>query len=511
MAIINNLLTWLMKKRMHQIELFIRYPVEVQEEWFRRLIETAADTEWGRKYDYRSIKTREQFAERVPISPYEHLQPYIERMKQGEKNLLWPEEIRWFAKSSGTTASKSKFIPVSQSSLEECHIKGGKDMLALYVNNYPETEIFEGRGLVMGGSHNLIEVNNDSYYVGDLSAILIQNLPFWVQLLKTPGMSVALMGEWEAKIDLMARETLQHDVRSISGVPSWTMVLLQKILEITGKNNIAEVWPNLEVFFHGGVSFEPYRAKFSQLIPKVGMHYMETYNASEGFFGIQDSKSSNDLLLMLDYGVYYEFVPMDELDSEHPRTLDISQVETGRNYAMVISTNAGLWRYLIGDTVQFTSLQPYRIRITGRTRSFINAFGEELMVNNADRALSIACSKCNALITDYTAAPRFAEDGQSAAHEWLIEFDRPPEDMSFFAETFDNALKSLNSDYEAKRYKNMILHPPVIHQMQPGTFYRWLKTKGKLGGQHKVPRLSNNRQIVDEIMQLVSQNGSSNF
>jgi hypothetical protein len=494
---------------MHQIELFMKYPVEVQEEWFNRLIDTASKTEWGRKYDYRSINTRQQFIERVPISTYEHFQPYIERMQLGEQGLLWPEEIRWFAKSSGTTASKSKFIPVSQSSLEECHFKGGKDMLALFVNNYPDTEIFEGRGLVMGGSQSITEVNNDSYYVGDLSAILIQNLPFWVQLLKTPNISIALMDEWESKIDLMARETMTHDVRSISGVPSWTMVLLRKLLEITGKDNISEIWPNLEVFFHGGVSFEPYRRNFAQLIPSDSMHYMETYNASEGFFGIQDSRHSNELLLMLDYGIYYEFIPIDELDKEYPKSMDISEVEIGKNYAMVISTNAGLWRYLIGDTVQFTSINPFRIRITGRTRSFINAFGEELMVDNADRALAIACSKCDAHITEYTAAPLFFNDGLSAAHEWLIEFDKPPENLSFFAETFDNALKSLNSDYEAKRYRNMILQPPVIQSVNKGTFYKWLKIRGKLGGQNKVPRLSNNRNIVEEILGLSGQSSQA--
>lgn len=510
MALINTLITWLMKKRMHQIELFMKYPMEVQQEWFRRLIETASDTEWGRKYGYRTIASREQFIERVPVSSYEQLQPYIERMKQGEQNLLWPEEIRWFAKSSGTTASKSKFIPVSQSSLEECHFKGGKDMLALFVNNHPDTEIFEGRGLVMGGSHSITEVNNESYYVGDLSAILIQNLPFWVQLLKTPNLSIALMDEWESKIELMAKETLTHDVRSISGVPSWTMVLLRKVMEITGKDNISEIWPNLEVFFHGGVSFEPYRRNFSQIIPSAGMHYMETYNASEGFFGIQDNLQSNELLLMLDYGIYYEFIPIEELDNDNPKALDISQVETGKNYALVISTNAGLWRYLIGDTVQFTSLNPFRIRITGRTKSFINAFGEELMVDNAERALAIACSKCNAHITDYTAAPLFANDGNSVAHEWLIEFDIPPDNLSFFAETLDNALKSLNSDYEAKRYRNMILHPPVIKSLNKGTFYAWMKNRGKLGGQHKVPRLSNNRNIVDEILALTGQNSQAN-
>ncbi|MFZ4463451.1 MAG: GH3 auxin-responsive promoter family protein [Bacteroidales bacterium] len=504
MAILNTLVSWLMNKRIHQIELFIKYPHEVQEEWFNKLINQGKMTEWGKIYDYKSITTAQQYAERVPVSTYEDLKPFIDRLRQGEQNLLWPEEIKWFAKSSGTTSSKSKYIPVSNSSLDECHFKGGKDMLSIYVANNPDSQIFDGRGLVMGGSHNIVEVNNESYYDGDLSAIIIQNLPFWAQFMKTPNLAIALMDEWEAKIELMAKETMQHDVTSISGVPSWTMVLIKRVLELTGKDNLLEVWPNLEVFFHGGVSFDPYREQFRHLIPSGSMNYMETYNASEGFFGIQDQKNSNELLLMLDYGIYYEFIPAENIDDEHPKTIQLDQVKLNHNYALIISTNAGLWRYMIGDTVTFTSLKPYRIRITGRTKNFINAFGEELIVDNADKALAIACNKCRASITDYTAAPMYFNGNESGAHEWLIEFSESPANLEYFAETFDNALKSLNSDYEAKRYHNMILRAPIIRKMEQGTFYNWLKSNGKLGGQHKVPRLSNNRTIVEQILSGIS-------
>lgn len=505
MPILNAVMSWLMRKRIHQIELFVKYPHEVQDEWFKRLINAGRSTEWGRLYDYKSINSYDEFANRVPVSDYEQLKPFIDRLRAGEQNILWPEEIKWFAKSSGTTSSKSKFIPVSNASLEECHFKGGKDMISLYVNNFPDSEVFDGRGLVMGGSHSITEVSTDSYYDGDLSAILIQNLPFWVQFMKTPNLNIALMDEWEAKIEMMAHETMQHDVTSIAGVPSWTMVLLRKILEISGKENISEVWPRLEVFFHGGVSLDPYREQLRQLIPSGKMHYMETYNASEGFFGIQDLSDRNELLLMLDYGIFYEFIPVDALQDENPKVLRLSEVEKGVVYAMVITTNAGLWRYLIGDTVIFTSLSPFRLKITGRTKSYINTFGEELMVDNAEKALSIACSKCHAVISDYTAGPHFSPDRQTAAHEWIIEFEKAPENPDYFNEAFDNALKSLNSDYEAKRYHNMVLMPPVIHAVPQGTFYNWLKMKGKLGGQNKVPRLSNDRIILDEILPLIKR------
>jgi len=494
-----------MKKRIHQIELFIKYPHDVQLELFKKLISSAIDTEWGKKYDYASVATPQHFRQRVPVSDYNKLKPYIERQRNGEQNLLWNTDIKWFAKSSGTTNDKSKYIPVSNEALEECHYKGGKDMLSIYFHNHPDSRIFDGKGLAMGGSSSITEVNNESYYTGDLSAILMQNLPLWVQLKQTPSRSIALMDEWERKIEKMARVTMEHDVTSISGVPSWTLVLIRRILEIAGKKNLAEVWPNLEVFFHGGVNFDPYRKQFNELIRSDMMSYMETYNASEGFFGIQDRTDHSDMLLMLDYGIYYEFIPFDRIEEENPDTLMLEEVIPGQNYAMLISTNGGLWRYLIGDTVKFTSVDPYRIKITGRTKNFINAFGEEIIIENAEKALAIACEKCNAVVSDYTAAPIYFDNNKRAAHEWLIEFDREPQNLDVFTDAFDNALKSLNSDYEAKRYKNMVLGQPVIKSLPKNTFYNWLKKRDKLGGQNKVPRLSNNRKYVNEILKVIQK------
>ncbi len=499
MALINSFISWLMKKRIHQIELFMKYPHEVQLEWFRKLMSSASDTEWGVKYDYSSILTPEQFKERVPVNDYNSLKPYIERLRHGEQNLLWNSEIKWFAKSSGTTNDKSKFIPVSQEALEECHFKGGKDLLSIYLHNNPDSQLFDGKGLALGGSHRISEFNNDSYY-GDLSAIIIQNLPFWAEFSRVPTRKIALLDEWETKIEQMARATIEDDVTSLSGVPSWTLLLLKRILEITEKTDISEVWPNLELYFHGGVSFTPYREQFKSIIHSSKMNYVETYNATEGFFGIQDSSERNDMLLMLDYGVYYEFLPMEHIGDEHPATLTLEQVELDKNYALVISTNGGLWRYLIGDTVRFTCLSPYRIQITGRTKTFINAFGEELIEENARQALAVACEKTGAIVNEYTAAPVFIENGKQACHEWIVEFERMPENKGFFIETLDNALKSLNSDYEAKRYKNILLKEPIVHFVLPMTFYNWMKKRNKLGGQNKVPRLSNDRKYVEEIL-----------
>lgn len=504
MALINSVLSWLIKKRFHQIELFMKYPHEVQDEWLKKLLIKARDTEWGKKYDYKSINSLKEYKERIPINDYDALKPYINRLRKGEQNILWNSDIKLFAKSSGTTSDKSKYIPVSQEALEECHYKCGKDMLSIYCNNYPDNYMFAGRGLAMGGSHRITEINNENYYDGDLSALIVQNLPYWAEFIRVPKRSVALMDEWESKIEKMATSTINHNVTNILGVPSWTLLLLRRILEITGKRNILEVWPNMEVFFHGGVNFSPYQKQFEELIPSDDMHYMETYSASEGFFGLQDKTDSDQLLLMLDYGIYYEFLPTDQLETENQKTLSLDEVEQEKNYALVISTNAGLWRYLIGDTVKFTSLNPYRIKITGRTKNFINSVGEELIVDNAVKAIAIACKKCNAVINEFSVAPVYFKPGENAAHEWLIEFEKPPENIEYFAETLDNALKSLNSDYEAKRYHNMVLRPPVIKQMPAKTFYNWLKKKNKLGGQHKVPRLSNDRKYVDEILEMVN-------
>lgn len=503
MALINSVLSWLMKKRFHQIELFMKYPHEVQEEWLKKLISSARNTEWGKKYDYKSISSPEIFRERVPVNDYDSIRPFIERLRKGEQNILWNSEIKLFAKSSGTTTEKSKFIPVSQEALEECHYRGGKDMLSMYCNNHPNTLLFDGRGLAMGGSRTITEINNEIYYQGDLSALIVENLPSWAEFIRVPRKSTALMGEWEEKIEKMAHETKGHNVTNILGVPSWTLLLLRKILEITGKKSIMEVWPNLEVFFHGGVNFSPYRNQFDAITSNPDITYMDTYNASEGFLGLQDRTDSEDLLLMLDYGIYYEFIPMDKFQEENPPTLMLHEVEVGVNYAMVISTNAGLWRYLIGDTIRFTSTYPYRFNITGRTKNFVNAVGEEVIEDNALKALSVACEKCQAEISEFTVAPIYFGDHDNASHEWLIEFDKAPDNIDYFAETLDNALKSLNSDYEAKRYHNMVLRPPIIRDVPPKTFYTWLKLKKKLGGQYKVPRLSNNRKYVDEILALV--------
>lgn len=498
MTILSSVLNWWIKKRIHQIDLFMRYPHEVQDELFKKLISTAKDTEWGKKYDYKSITNADEYRQRVPIGTYEDLKPYIDKMRKGAQNVLWPEEINWFAKSSGTTNSKSKFIPVSPSALEECHYNGGKDMLAIYFNLYPDSGLFEGKSLVMGGSQNITEISNTQYIEGDLSAILMHNLPLWAQFKRTPSLSIALMDEWENKLELMAESTLDHDVTSISGVPSWMLVLLRKILEKSGKSDLSEVWPNLEVFFHGGVNFEPYRAQFDKMISSPKMVYSDNYNASEGFFGIQDQRDSTDLLLMLDYGIWYEFLPVSEIMKGGHKTLLLHEVVPDVNYALIINTNAGLWRYMIGDTIMFTNTSPYRLRITGRVKNFINAVGEELIIDNAEKALITACSKTGALISEYTAAPLFK--GNDVTHQWLMEFEKPPHDLAFFEETFDNALKSLNSDYEAKRYHNMVLKPPIITVVKPGTFYQWMKGRNKLGGQNKVPRLSNDRKYVDEIL-----------
>lgn len=502
MAIVNSIFTWYMKKRIHQIELFIKYPHDVQEEWLHTLLSSAENTEWGKKYDYKSILTASQFKERVPIQNYDTLKPYIERMLKGEQNVLWPSEIKWFAKSSGTTSDRSKFIPVSEEALEECHFKGGKDMISIYCNNRPNTQMFTGKGLVLGGSHQINQLCDDIHY-GDLSAVLIKNLPMWAEYYRTPDISIALMDNYEEKMDKMAEATIKENVTNISGVPTWTIVLAKKVLELTGKSNLLEVWPNLELYFHGAVNFTPYREQFKELIPSPDMYYLETYNASEGFFGIQDQDNSEELLLMLDYGIFYEFLPLENLGDENPKTLSLEQVELHKNYAIIISTNAGLWRYLIGDTIQFTSLSPFRIKITGRTKHFINAFGEELIIDNAENALTKACSVTAAKIKDYTACPIYFKGEEAGGHEWIIEFETQPKDFEQFVDVLDQTLREVNSDYDAKRFKDMALRRPKVHNAPADTFYKWLKVRGKLGGQHKVPRLANDRKYVDEILELL--------
>ncbi|RYG22274.1 MAG: GH3 auxin-responsive promoter family protein [Chitinophagaceae bacterium] len=502
MAIVNSIFAWYMKKRIHQIELFMKYPLDVQEEWLNTLITSAQNTEWGKQYDYKSILTIAQYRERVPIQNYDTLKPYIERMLKGEQNVLWPSEIKWFAKSSGTTSDRSKFIPVSEEALEECHFKGGKDMISIYCNNRPDTQMFTGKGLVLGGSHQINQLCDDIHF-GDLSAVLIKNLPMWAEYYRTPNISIALMDNYEEKMDKMAEATIKENVTNIAGVPTWTIVLAKKVLELTGKKNLLEVWPNLELYFHGAVNFGPYREQFKELIPSSNMYYLETYNASEGFFGIQDQDHSEELLLMLDYGIYYEFLPIENLDDEQPKTLSLDQVSLNKNYAIIISTNAGLWRYLIGDTVQFTSLLPFRIKITGRTKHFINAFGEEVIIDNAEQALAKACAATSAKVRDYTACPIYFKGEEAGGHEWIIEFESQPDNFERFVDVMDQTLRDINSDYDAKRFKDMALRRPKVHNAPRDTFYKWLKQRGKLGGQHKVPRLANDRQYVDDILTLL--------
>ena len=499
MSLIHSIVSWVMKQRVHQIELFLKYPHEVQLDWFKKLIQSARDTEFGKQHGFKDISNYRQFAEQVPVRDYEALKPYIERMMMGEQNVLWSTEVRWFAKSSGTTSDKSKFIPLSQESLEECHFKGGKDMLAIYCNNHPESKIFSGKGLTLGGSHQ-INVKSGNTWFGDLSAIIMEHLPVWVEYMRTPDLNIALLGEWESKLERIAHHTIEEDVTNLSGVPSWMLVLLQRILEIKGSKNILEVWPNLELFMHGGVNFGPYRDQYKALIPSDQMHYLETYNASEGFFGIQDRDNYDDMLLMLDYGIFYEFIPADQFESSNPKVIWLDEVQTDVNYVVLITTNGGLWRYVIGDVIRFSSINPYRMRIVGRTKQYINTFGEELMVDNAERALAIACEKTGAIVREYTAGPVYMELNNSGGHEWIIEFDKVPEHIGYFTEVLDNALKTLNSDYEAKRYKNMTLAPPRVHVVEQGTFYNWMKERGKLGGQNKVPRLANDRRYLDGLL-----------
>ncbi|WP_111709672.1 GH3 auxin-responsive promoter family protein [Lutibacter citreus] len=496
--IVNSIISWFLKKRKHQIELFLKYPIDVQNELLFKLLYKAKNTEIGKNYQFKNIETYEDFTKNVPIQQYESIEPLIERTRKGEQNVFWPTQIKWFAKSSGTTNAKSKFIPVSDEALEDCHFKAGKDMLCLYLDNNEEAQLFTGKGLRLGGSSAVYE-DNDTYF-GDLSAIIIENMPFWADFSSAPKQETALMGEWETKIQAIVEETINEDITSLVGVPSWMLVLLNKVLEETGKENILEVWPNLEVYFHGGVNFNPYREHFKKLIPKQDFKYYETYNASEGFFAIQDINNSTEMLLMLDYGIFYEFIPMDIYDGENSETISLQEVELDINYALVITTNGGLWRYLIGDTVKFTSLDPYRIKITGRTKHFINVFGEELIIENAEEALKQACLKTDAEILEYTAAPIFMDANKSGGHEWMIEFDKQPNNINYFTELLDNALKSINSDYEAKRYNNMALKMPKINIAKEGLFYDWLRLQGKLGGQHKVPRLSNSRKHIEELI-----------
>lgn len=496
--IINSIASWVLKQRIHEIELFLKYPNEVQEELLLHLLKSSENTVLGKKYDFESINSYATFSNRVPISTYEDLEALIERTRKGEQNVFWNEPIKWFAKSSGTTNAKSKFIPVSASALENCHYKGSKDLLCMYLNNNENSQLFTGKSLRLGGSKELYQDNNS--FFGDLSAILIDNMPFWAELSSTPSNKISLMSEWETKLLAIVNETKIENVTSFAGVPSWMMVLLQKVLEETQSKNLFEIWPNLEVYFHGGVSFDPYREQYKKILPNSEFKYYEIYNASEGFFAIQDLNNSSDLLLMLDYGIFYEFIPMAVFGKPEQYVIPLSQVVLNTNYAIVITTNSGLWRYLIGDTIRFTSLNPYRIRVTGRTKHHINVFGEELMVENTDAAIAKTCKDLNLEVIDYTVAPIFMEGKEKGAHEWIIEFRNNPEDCTEFATKLDKSIQEVNSDYEAKRYNNMTLNPLRLNVARKNLFYDWLKNQDKLGGQHKIPRLSNTRNYLEQLL-----------
>jgi hypothetical protein len=499
MSILSPAIKSFLKLRTSVIDNFMHNPIDTQKRVFNDLIGSAQFTEYGKKYEFQSINSIAEFQAKVPLNNYDSLKPYIQRILEGEQNILWPSEITWFAKSSGTTSDKSKFIPVSREALDDNHYKGGKDAVALYLSKYSDSKITSGKCLVIGGSHQLNQLSEDTFY-GDLSAVMMQNMPWAGQILRTPDLSIALMDEWEEKIEMIAQNTIHENVTFITGVPTWTLVLFKRILEITGAKNILEVWPNLELYLHGGVSFKPYRDQFRQFIPSDNMHYIDSYNASEGFFATQDSEDEEGMLLFLNHGIFYEFIPMDELNKPEPKAITLKEVKTGINYAIVITTNAGLWRYIIGDTIQFTTLNPYRLKVSGRTTFYLNAFGEEVIVDNADVAIAEACKKTGATVNDYSAAPVFMTGTENGTHEWIIEFNTLPADLDVFTAAMDDALKAVNSDYEAKRYKDIALRMPIVHVMPKGGFAAWLKEKNKLGGQHKVPRLSNNRTFIEELL-----------
>jgi hypothetical protein len=483
--------------RLWSIEKWMSDAATNQFDVWQDLLAAGQYTEFGRKHSFSNVQSLEDFKSTVPIQEYDSLKPYIDRMMKGEENILWNTPISWFAKSSGTTSDKSKFIPVSEESLQDNHYKASKDVLSFYYATHPESDLLTGKSLIIGGSHQISQVNEEVHY-GDLSAVIVQNSPFWSNWIRTPDTSIILMDEWESKIEKLAQSTILENVTSMAGVPTWLIVLLKRILEITGKDTIKEVWPSLELYMHGGVSFVPYKQQFEKLIG-APINYLEMYNASEGFFAAQDDVTREGMLLMCDHGIFYEFMPLSEYGKEFPETIQLDDVQTGVNYALVITTNGGLWRYLVGDTIQFVSLDPFRIKVSGRIKHYMNAFGEEIIIDNTDKAIAVASQKTGAVVKDYSAAPVYFSEEGNGAHEWLIEFEKEPQDLAGFTSELDTALKNINSDYEAKRYKDIALRMPLIKSVPLNTFTNWLSSKGKLGGQHKVPRLSNERTILDDI------------
>ncbi len=500
MKLLSPAISKLARMRLWRIEKWTNEPIAAQREVLQHLVTAAQYTQFGKKYNFTRLFTVKDFKKAVPIHEYDDMKPYIQRMMEGEENVLWNTPISWFAKSSGTTSDKSKFIPISDESLQDNHYQANKDVLTNYYKNFPGSDLLTGKGLVVGGSHQINKINEEIQY-GDLSAVLMQNSPFWGQWLRTPELSIALLDEWETKIEKLAQATANENVTSVAGVPTWTLILFKRILEIKNAQTIKEVWPNLELYIHGGVSFVPYREQFQKIVGSP-INFLEVYNASEGFFAAQAHPEDNGMTLFTEHGIFYEFMPVDQYGKPNPRTIGLSEVEKGKNYALIVSTTGGLWRYLVGDTIQFTSINPYRIIVSGRLKHYINAFGEELIVDNTDRAIAIASQKTGAIVNDYTAAPVYFSEDNNGAHEWLIEFEKEPENLELFTAALDDELKNVNSDYEAKRHKDIALRMPLVKWMPRGSFANWLRSKGKLGGQHKIPRLSNDRTVVEEILSL---------
>ena len=500
MGLLTSAANLYLSSRKNSIDFFQSNSIHLQRKLLKKLLYISKNTSYGSKYNFKNIINYSSFAETVPIVSYEDLYPEINKILNGKQNVLWPEKINWFAKSSGTTNDKSKYIPVSKTSLDEGHYKAGTDLLSIYLNNYSHSNLFDGKALALGGSKQINPVGrSNKIFTGDISAVLLKNLPFWVEFFRTPGLSVTMMPEWEEKLYQMALITSKENITNISGVPTWTIVLIKKILELTKANNILEVWPNLELFIHGAVSFNPYKKLFHQIIPSTKMRYLETYNASEGFFAVQDNPEKEEMLLLTDHGIFYEFE-----NTKTNKVVSLESVEIGINYALIITTNSGLWRYRIGDTIKFYSINPYRIKISGRTKHFINAFGEELIIENADKAMEKACKEHNVSFYNYTAGPVYISGNNKGRHEWFIEFIGTPDNINGFVNSLDSELKKLNSDYEAKRYKNIALEAPDVKCLSEGTFDKWLKKKNRLGGQNKIPRLSNNRKYLDDLYEMIS-------
>ncbi len=502
---VNKSVRWFYEYRYKQIQKAVDRPASTQRYWLNTLLQTAKHTEWGKMHDFSAIRTPEDFANHIPIQNYESLQPFIERMMHGERDVLWDGKVRWFSKSAGTTSGVSKFIPVTQQNLKYCHIRGTWDTMTFFYQNRSDARQFELKSMLMGGSLYSFDAHPKTTY-GDISAIMIKHMPWLGRPFFTPDFETALLDDWETKLELLAQEGSRNkDIVMIGGVPTWTVVLFRRILEISGKKNMLEVWPNFQVYIHGGVSFTPHRKQFEAFFPSDSVSYLEIYNASEGYFAAQSDLDGDDLLLLINNGIYYEFVPMDQWDKDSPKTVPLWEVEEGKNYALIISTNSGLWRYQPGDTVMFTSTNPYKIKVTGRTKQFVNAFGEEVILENTDQALAATCLATGAIVHEYTVAPIYFDGEGKGGHDWLIEFEKPPTDIQQFRRLLDQNLQQINADYKAKRYKNMALQMLQVKEVASGVFHEWLKSKGKLGGQNKVPRLANHRSHIEEILQFIGE------